>query len=116
MTRATISALAAGVGLGASLMYFFDAERGSRRRTHARNQVRHASHRLRGRTRAQMRSRRQGPEQAPLEWPRPSRFSWMRGLNANRRRMAAAVAGATGIGLAARAWRAQDHQEIELRS
>lgn len=116
MTRAT-AALAAGVSLGASLMYFLDPERGSRRRTHARNQVIHASHRLQERARARVRSRQHASEQPSLEWPRPGRFAWLRGFGASRRRVAAAVAGATGVGLAARAaWQARNHQEIELRS
>ena len=54
MTRAT-AALVAGVGLGAGLMYYLDPARGSRRRTHARNQILHASHRIQGRASAQMR-------------------------------------------------------------
>ena len=57
MARAT-AILAAGVGLGAGLMYYFDPHRGSRRRVHARNQVIHASHRVRDTARAQMRSLR----------------------------------------------------------
>ena len=52
-TRTTI-ALAAGVGLGAGLMYFLDPDRGSRRRTHARNQIVHTSHRLGDASRAQL--------------------------------------------------------------
>lgn len=46
MTRATAT-LAAGVGVGAGLMYYFDPDRGSRRRTHLRNQMIHTSHQLR---------------------------------------------------------------------
>jgi len=38
---------AAGVGLGAAMMYFLDPDRGTRRRTHARNQMIQASHRMR---------------------------------------------------------------------
>lgn len=55
MIRATAT-IAAGVGLGAGLMYFLDPDRGSRRRIHARNQLIHASHRLQDTTRAQLRS------------------------------------------------------------
>jgi hypothetical protein len=57
MIRATAT-IAAGLGLGAGLMYFLDPDRGSRRRTHARNQVIHASHRLQDTTRARLRSLR----------------------------------------------------------
>ena len=58
MTRAT-AALATGLGFGAGLMYyFFDPARGSRRRTHARNQMLHASRRLRDNARAQLGSLR----------------------------------------------------------
>jgi hypothetical protein len=39
-------------------MYFLDPDRGSRRRTHARNQMAHASHRLRDTARVQWRSMR----------------------------------------------------------
>ena len=61
MNRVT-GALAAGVGLGAGLMYYLDPDRGSRRRTHARNQVIHASHSLRDNARAQLYSLRQASE------------------------------------------------------
>ena len=54
MTRAS-AVLAAGVGLGAGLMYYFDPDRGSRRRTHARNQVLHASRQLRDKAGRQLR-------------------------------------------------------------
>jgi len=53
MTRAA-GAFAAGMGLGAGLMYFFDPDRGRRRRTHARNRMIHASHAVRDNTRAQL--------------------------------------------------------------
>src|SRR5262245_47641987 len=46
MTRAA-AVLAAGLGFGAGLMYYFDPDRGSRRRAHARNQMRRASHQIR---------------------------------------------------------------------
>ena len=61
LTR-TSAALAAGVGLGAGLMYFFDPQRGSRRRTHLRNQVLHASHRFRDTAGAQLRSLRRAAD------------------------------------------------------
>ena|SRR5436190_13340138 len=53
MTR-KVGALAAGMGLGAGLMYFLDPDRGGRRRTHARNQMIHASHAVRDNARAQL--------------------------------------------------------------
>jgi hypothetical protein len=53
MTR-TAGAFAAGLGLGAGLMYFLDPDRGGRRRTHARNQIIHASHAVGDNARAQL--------------------------------------------------------------
>ena len=53
-TRAT-TALALGLGLGAGLMYFLDRDRGSRRRTHVRNQALHASHWVRDTARVPLR-------------------------------------------------------------
>lgn len=57
----TSATLAAGAGLGAGLMYLFDPHRGSWRRTHLRNQVVHASHRVRDTAGAQLRSLRRAP-------------------------------------------------------
>jgi hypothetical protein len=187
MTRAT-TALAAGIGFGAGLMYFFDPNRGSRRRTHARNQVLHASHRLRDSARTQWQSLRREaeglddrvlaeraramlgrvvshahalavdasrgvvtvsgpilrdemrrttkalkhvpgvrrvvnalePHPAPRRMPampRDRRLAWAGDrLAGNSRRIAAALAGAAGLGLAARAAMQARGNEIELRS
>jgi hypothetical protein len=52
----TTAAVAVGVGLGAGLMYYLDPDRGSRRRTHARNQIRHTSYQLRDAARRQVQS------------------------------------------------------------
>ena len=102
MTRA-IATIATGVGLGAGLMYYLDPQRGSRRRTHARNQIVHASHRLRDTAR----TRWQSPDRR-LAWPD------VRGIGA--RRVGAALAGVASLGLAARAaLHARTHQ-FELRS
>jgi hypothetical protein len=92
MTRAQ-AAFAAAVGLGAGLMYYFDPERGSRRRTHARNQIVHASHRLRA----------GGGARGRLITPRT-------------RRMATTLAGAAGLALTARAAMQARGHEFELRS
>ena len=53
-TRAA-TALALGLGIGAGLTYFFDRDRGSRRRAHVRNQVLYASHRVRDTARVPLR-------------------------------------------------------------
>jgi hypothetical protein len=93
MTRAT-TALAAA--LGAGLMYYLDPDRGSRRRTHARNQIRQASNRLR---------------------TAPGMAERLRDLGGVRtRRMATALAGVAGLGLTARAAMQARHREFELRS
>jgi hypothetical protein len=63
-TRATI-VLAAGVGLGAGLVYFLDGHRGSRRRTRVRNRILHASHRVRDAARVPLR-RIQALSETPL--------------------------------------------------
>jgi hypothetical protein len=52
----TTAAVAVGVGLGAGLMYYLDPDRGSRRRTHARNQILHTSYQLRDAARRQVQS------------------------------------------------------------
>jgi hypothetical protein len=91
MTRAQ-AAFAAAVGLGAGLMYYFDPERGSRRRTHARNQIVHASHRL-----------REGGLRRRLS-------------SARTRQMATTLAGVAGLGLTARAAMQARGREFELRS
>jgi hypothetical protein len=62
MTR-EITTLAAGVGLGAGLMYFLDPDRGARRRTHARNQLMQASHAVRETSQAQLRPLWQAQEE-----------------------------------------------------
>lgn len=53
MTRA-FGTFAAGIGLGAGMMYYLDPERGQRRRTEARNQLVHASHVVKDNSRAQL--------------------------------------------------------------
>ena len=91
MTR---TAFAAAVGLGAGLMYYLDPQRGSRRRTHARNQIVQASNRLR--ERGSMRRR--------LASPRV-------------RQMATTLAGVAGLGLTTHAaMQARRGHELELRS
>jgi hypothetical protein len=58
MTRA-LGTFTAGVGLGAGLAYFLDRDRGARRRAHARNQLRHASHAVRDNSRLQLQALQQ---------------------------------------------------------
>ena len=121
MLRATAT-LVAGMGLGAGLMYYFDPERGSRRRTHARNQLIHASHRL-PEARAMLNRVVNAlgvhgePQQIPMPLSRPRRLAWARNRMPSRR-MTAAVAGMAGVGLLAKAAMNSraDHQHIELRS
>ena len=54
-TTRAVTALALGVSVGAGLTYFLDRDRGSRRRAHVRNQVLHASHRVRDTARVPLR-------------------------------------------------------------
>ena len=115
-----LRALAAGLGLGAGLMYYLDPERGSRRRTHARNQLIHASHRV-PEARAMLNrvanvlGARGLPEQIPMPLPRAGRMAWVRGRMPSRR-TAAALAGVAGVGLLARAAKNSQPHQIELRS
>jgi hypothetical protein len=74
-------------------MYYLDPERGSRRRTHARNQIVHASNRL----------REGGGLRRRLTSPRA-------------RQMATTLAGAAGLALTARAAMQARGHEFELRS
>ena len=121
MLRATAT-FAAGLGLGAGLMYFLDPERGSRRRTHARNQLLHASHRV-PEARAMLNrvanvlGARGVERQLPIPLPRARRLAWARDRMPSRR-MTAAMAGVAGLGLMARALnsRADQTRQIELRS
>ena len=122
MLRATAT-LAAGLGLGAGLMYYFDPERGSRRRTHARNQLLHASHRT-PEARAMLNrvvnalGVRGEPQQIPMPLPRARRLAWVRDRMPSRR-MAAAMAGVASAGLMARRAlnsRPAQTEHIELRS
>src|SRR6185503_6847773 len=102
MLRATAT-FAAGLGLGAGLMYYLDPDRGSRRRTHARNQLIHASNRvpearaLLDRV-ANALGARGLPEQIPMPLPRARRLAWVRDRMPSRR-TAAALAGVAGAGL-----------------
>ena len=117
-----LRALVAGLGLGAGLMYYLDPDRGSRRRTHARNQLIHASNRvpearaLLDRV-ASVLGARVAPQQIPMPLPRARRLAWVRDRMPSRR-MAAAMAGVAGAGLMARAaLNSRPHQpQIELRS
>lgn len=121
MLRATAT-FAAGLGLGAGLMYYLDPDRGSRRRTHARNQLIHAAHRM-PEARAMLNrvadavGARGVPQQIPIPLPRTRRLAWVRDRMPSRR-MAAAVAGMAGVGLMTRAaLNSRPHQrQIELRS
>ena len=61
MTRA-LGSFAAGVGLGAGMMYYLDPERGARRRAQARNQLVHASHVVKDNSRAQLQALWQAQE------------------------------------------------------
>jgi len=115
-----LRALAAGLGLGAGLMYYLDPDRGSRRRTHARNQLIHASHRV-PEARAMLNRvtnalRANGtPQQIPMPLPRARRLAWVRDRMPSKR-VAAAMAGVASAGLLARtALNSRPHQ-IELRS
>jgi hypothetical protein len=117
MIRATAT-IAAGLGLGAGLMYYLDPDRGSRRRTHARNQMRHASHRLRDNTHVRSALDRVS-QVGRMSQDRLGRVSQHRRLawaGGGATRVAAALAGAAGFGLAARAAMNARGQQIELRS
>jgi hypothetical protein len=108
------------MGLGAALMYYFDPDRGSRRRTHARNQLIHASHRL-PEARAMLNrvanvlGARGLPEQIPIPLPRARRLAWARDRMPSRR-TAAVIAGVAGVGLMARAAKNSQPHQVELRS
>jgi hypothetical protein len=103
-------------------MYYLDPERGSRRRTHARNQLIHASHRM-PEARAVLNrvasavGTRRAPQQIPMPLPRSRRLAWVRDRMPSRRVAAAAMAGVAGAGLMARAaLNGRPQQQIELRS
>jgi hypothetical protein len=102
-------------------MYYLDPDRGSRRRTHARNQLIHASHRM-PEARAMLNrvanalGPRRTPQQIQMPQPRARRLAWVRDRMPSRR-MAAAVAGVAGAGLMARAaLNGRPQHQIELRS
>jgi len=100
MTHAA-GAFAAGMGLGAGLMYFLDPDRGGRRRTHARNQLIHASHAVRDNPRAQLLARGildRVVTRAPRRMPA----------------LATALAGVASLAIAARALNGRT-PEFELR-
>jgi|KBSSwiStaDraftv2_1062776.scaffolds.fasta_scaffold173965_1 BON domain len=61
MTRA-LATFTAGVGFGAGLAFFLDPDRGARRRTHARNQLMHASRVVRDNSRTQLRAIQQAQQ------------------------------------------------------
>jgi hypothetical protein len=127
MTRATTATLAAGIGLGAGLMYYLDPDRGSRRRTHLRNQMVHASHQVRdvaGKRGRDLGHRTAGVVARLRALARHDEGVHHRVLaeraRAGATRVAAAlagVAGVAGVGLVARAaMNAGNTQQIELRS
>ena len=113
MTRATAAALATGMGLGAGLMYYLDPDRGSRRRTHARNDIRRASHRVRESARSRWQTWRSNDHDAdPDVRLLGERLRTPRGFGARR---VAALAGMAGLGVVARAAMQAREHEFELR-
>jgi hypothetical protein len=115
MTRVTGAALAAGMGLGAGLMYYLDPDRGSRRRTHTRNDIRRASHRVQDAVRSRWQTwRSNGPESGSDVRLLNERLRSARGVGV--RRVATALAGVAGLGVVARAAMQAREHEFELRS
>ena len=114
MTRAT-AALTAGMGLGAGLMYYLDPNRGSRRRTHARNEIRRASHRVQDTARARWQTWRSNGHDAHAD-VRAIDERLRSGHRVNLRRVATALAGVAGLGMAARAAMQMRAHDFELRS